>query len=102
MIGTGAKPRDEIETMLLAQMAAVHISFMTYSRHLNVRPSIYDQNIAERALNRLARTYFQSNGGTAAQPQRRGKRSAEQQVSVAAGGQAIVGSIMQAPSEMAS
>jgi hypothetical protein len=42
----GANSRDQIETVLLAQMAAVNISFMTYCRHLNVRPRIYDQNIA--------------------------------------------------------
>jgi hypothetical protein len=90
----GANSRDQIETVLLAQMAAVNISFMTYCRHLNVRPRIYDQNIAERALNRLARTYV-SQMEAWQRYRTGGEKILSQQVSVAAGGQAIVGNVMQ-------
>ena len=96
----GANPRDPIETVLLAQMAAVNISFMTYSRHVNVRPRLLDQNIAERALNRLARTYV-SQMEALQRYRTGGEKIVSQQVSVAAGGQAIVGNVMQAPSEKA-
>jgi len=30
----GIEPRDQLETMLLAQMAAVHVASMTFARRL--------------------------------------------------------------------
>jgi hypothetical protein len=96
----GIEPRNQLESVLAAQMAAVHMAFMTYFRHLTVRPRIYDQDIAERALNRLGRT-FVSQVEALQRYRTGGEKVVSQQVSVAAGGQAIVGNVMQGPSEMA-
>ena len=54
----------------------------------------------ERAFNRLART-FASQWEAFQRYRTGGEKIVSQQVSVAAGGQAIVGNVMQAPSEMA-
>ena len=53
----GVKPRDEIEAMLAGQMAAVHASTMTFAGRLASTNLIDQAESAERALNRLARTF---------------------------------------------
>jgi hypothetical protein len=50
-------PRDEIETMLAAQMAAIHMATMTLAGRLAQVSNIPQQDSAERALNKLARTF---------------------------------------------
>jgi hypothetical protein len=50
-------PEDEIETMLAAQMAAVHVATMTFATRLNHVETIQQQDSTERALNKLARTF---------------------------------------------
>jgi len=86
-------PRDEVETMLAAQMAATHIATMTLARRLNHVENIPQQDSAERAFNKLARTF-------AAQVEalKRYRSSGEQtvrveHVTVNEGGQAIVGNV---------
>ena len=54
---TGIEPKDQIEAMLAAQMAAVHLQTMTFARRLNHTETIDQQNSAERAFNKLARTF---------------------------------------------
>ena len=54
---TGIEPRDQLEAMLAAQMAAVHNATMTFARRLNHVDNIPQQDSAERALNKLARTF---------------------------------------------
>ena len=58
---TGIKPNDQLEAMLAAQMAAIHIAMMTFTQRLgsveNIPQNIAQQDSAERALNRLARTF---------------------------------------------
>jgi hypothetical protein len=51
----GAKPTDQLETMLAAQMAAIHMATMTFARRLANVETIPQQDSAERALNKLAR-----------------------------------------------
>jgi hypothetical protein len=87
------KPRDELETMLAAQMAAVHMATMTFARRLAHVDNIPQQDSAERAFNKLARTF-------AAQLEalKRYRTGGEQKVTVKHvtvndGGQAIVGNI---------
>lgn len=89
------KPRDELETMLAAQMAAVHAATMTQARRLALVETIPQQDSAERALNKLARTF-------AAQMEtlKRYRTGGEQKVTVHhvtvnEGGQAIVGNVEQ-------
>lgn len=53
----GIEPRDQIEAMLAAQMAAVHSSMMTFARRLTHVETIPQQDSAERAFTKLARTF---------------------------------------------
>jgi hypothetical protein len=91
----GIKPRDQIEIMLAAQMAAIHEAIMTFTKRLAHVETIPQQDSAERALNKLARTF--SIQMEALQRYRTGgeQKVMVQQVSVNEGGQAIVGNVMQ-------
>jgi hypothetical protein len=53
----GAKPKDQFEAMLSAQMAAIHRATITFAWRLAQVETIPQQDSAERALNKLARTY---------------------------------------------
>jgi hypothetical protein len=93
------KPRDQLEAMLGAQMAAVHTSSMMVAHRLAVSDNIPEQDSTERALNKLTRTY-------AAQMEtlkryRSGESHTVQNVSVADGGQAVVANVTHSPSENA-
>jgi hypothetical protein len=89
----GIEPRDQVEAMLAAQMAATHNATMTFARRLNHVENIPQQDSAERAFNKLARTF-------AAQLEalKRYRSDGEQtvrveHVTVNEGGQAIVGNV---------
>ena len=89
----GIEPRDQIEAMLASQMGAVHNATMTFARRLAHVETIQQQDSAQTALNKLARTF-------AAQVEalKRYRSSGEQKmtvqhVHVAEGGQAIVGNV---------
>jgi hypothetical protein len=93
----GIAPKDEVECMMAAQMAAVHMATMTFARRLNHVDNIPQQDSAERAFNKLARTF-------AAQMEalKRYRTGGEQRVivkhvTVNEGGQAIVGAVSHAP-----
>ena len=89
----GIKPRDQIEIMLAAQMAAIHEAIMTFTKRLAHVETIAQQDSAERALNKLARTF--ATQMEALQRYRTGgeQKVLVQQVSVSEGGQAIVGNV---------
>ena len=53
----GIEPKDQVEAMLAAQMAAVHNATMTFARRLAHVDNIPQQDSAERAFNKLARTF---------------------------------------------
>lgn len=89
----GIEPKDQIEAMLAAQMAAVHNATMTFARRLAHVDNIAQQDSAERAFNKLARTF-------AAQVEalKRYRTGGQQNVTVKhvtvnEGGQAIVGNV---------
>jgi hypothetical protein len=89
----GIEPRDQIEAMLALQMAAVHRATMTFARRLAHVENIPQQDSAERAFNKLTRTF-------AAQVEalKRYRSGGEQTVTVqhvhvGEGGQAIVGNV---------
>ena len=87
------EPKDEIEAMLAAQMAAVHMATMTFARRLNHVDNIPQQDSAERAFNKLTRTF-----ATQMEALKRYRTSGQQKVTVEhvtvnAGGQAIVGAV---------
>ena len=89
----GDMAKDQVEAMLAAQMAAVHNATMTFARRLAHVDNIPQQDSAERAFNKLARTF-------AAQVEalKRYRTGGEQtvrveHVTVNEGGQAIVGNV---------
>ncbi len=93
----GVEPKDQVEAMLAAQMAAVHMATMAFARRLNHVETLPQQDSAERAFNKLARTF-------AAQVEalRRHRTGGEQKVTVEhvtvnEGGQAIVGNVARGP-----
>lgn len=89
----GISPRDEVEAMLASQMAAVHMATMTFARRLAHVETLPQQDSAEKAFNKLARTFtaqvealkrYRSDGHQTVRVER---------VTVEAGGQAIVGTV---------
>ena len=91
----GISPRDQVEAMLAAQMAAVHVATMTFARRLSHVDTIQQQDSAERAFNKLARTFT-----TQMEALKRYRTGGEQKVTVqhvtvGEGGQAIVGNVTQ-------
>jgi hypothetical protein len=89
----GIEPRDHLETMLAMQMAAIHNATMTFARRLATVETIPQQDSAERALNKLARTFttqiealkrYRSNGES---------KVTVQHVTVNDGGQAVIGDV---------
>jgi hypothetical protein len=79
--------------MLAAQMAAVHNATMTFARRLNHVDNIQQQDSAERAFNRLGRTFT-----TQMEALKRYRTSGQQKMTVEhvhvhEGGQAIVGNV---------
>jgi len=93
----GIRPRDHVEAMLALQMAAVHISTMTFARRLANVENIPQQDSAERAFNKLARTF--AGQMEALKRYRTGgeQKVTVQHVTVGEGGQAIVGNVTQNP-----
>ena len=86
-------PKDPAEALLCVQMAAAHQATMAMARRLANAATVPQQDAAERALNKLARTYatqmetlkrYRSNGQQVVRVER---------VTVENGGQAIVGAI---------
>ena len=89
----GVEPKDQMEAMLAAQMAAVHMAIMTFARRLAHTENIPQQDSAERAFNKLARTF--TTQMEALKRYRTGgqQRVVVEHVTVNEGGQAIVGNV---------
>ena len=56
-IVAGVAPRDTTEALLATQMAAIHNSVILMTTRLTRARTIAEQDSAERALNKLARTF---------------------------------------------
>jgi hypothetical protein len=97
---TELKPRDHLEIMLAAQMAAVHLATMTSAERLRNANNIAKQDSAERAFNKLART-FATQMEALTRYRAGGEQKVVQHVSISDGSQAIVGNVTQAPRESA-
>ena len=87
------EPEGEVEAMLATQMAATHLAMMTMARRLNHVETIPQQESAERAMNKLARTFT-----TQMDTLKRYRAKAQQtvrveRVEVKEGGQAVVGDV---------
>jgi hypothetical protein len=95
----GVQPRDQLEAMLAAQMAAVHAASMTFARRLANVDNIPQQDSAERAFNKLTRTFAAQMEALKRYRTGGEQKVTVQHVSVAEGGQAIVGNVTQAQRE---
>lgn len=95
----GINPKDQIETMLGAQMSVVHLAIMRYSVQFNLVEDLKQLDSADRLLNKLIRTFI-----LLVEALKRYRTGGEQKVtvqhvSVSEGGQAIVGNVTHAKSE---
>src|SRR3954454_24269179 len=89
----GVQPRDEIEAMLAGQMAAVHMATMTFARRLKHVENILQQDSAERAFNKLARTFAAQLEALKRYRTGGEQKVTVQHVTVNEGGQAVVGNV---------
>jgi hypothetical protein len=93
-------PRDAIEAMLGGQMAAVHMSMMTYVDEFARLGNTPQQEMAERAMNKLSRTFATLVGAL-----KHHRTGGEQKLTVryvSESRQAIVGTVTQAPRDVLS
>jgi hypothetical protein len=67
----GIEPRDQVEAMLAAQMAAVHMATMTFARRLAHIENIPQQDSASNAFKQASSHVRGPSRGTQAIPQRR-------------------------------
>jgi hypothetical protein len=95
----GIEPRDQLEAMLAAQMAAVHVASMSFARQLAHVETLPQQDSAERAFNKLTRTFAMQMEALKRYRTGADQKLTLQHVSVADGGQAIVGNVTQVPRE---
>jgi len=95
----GIAPKDEVESMLAAQMAAVHMATMTFARRLAHVDNIPQQDSAERAFNKLARTFAVQMEALKRYRTGGEQRVTVQHVTVNEGGQAIVGAVSPSATE---
>lgn len=87
------EPKDEIEALLAAQMAAVHICAMDSSRRFLWAEGLASRDSAERALTKLTRT-FALQMETLKRYRSKGQQVVRvERVTVHDGGQAIVGAV---------
>lgn len=91
----GIEPRDQLESMLAAQMAAIHVASMSMAARLALAEMRPQADSAQNALNKLTRTFaaqlealkrYRSDGAQTIKVQH---------VTVNEGGQAIVGNVSQ-------
>lgn len=90
---TGIQPRDQIETLLAAQMAAVHMQIMAFARRLAHVDNIKQQDSAERAFNKLTRTFTSQMEALNRYRGKGQQKMTVEHVHVHEGGQAIVGNV---------
>src|SRR5207302_1490063 len=89
----GIDPRDQIEAMLAAQMAAVHNATMTFARRLARVENLPQQDSAQNAFNKLVRTFAAQVEALKRYRSGGEQKMTVQHVHVAEGGQAIVGNV---------
>lgn len=87
------EPRDAAEALLLTQMATTHQATMMLACRLNHVETIPQQDAAERALNKLARTYAVQME-TLKRYRSKGQQTVRvERVTVESGAQAVVGNV---------
>jgi hypothetical protein len=91
----GIKPRDQVEAMLAAQMAAVHDAAMKLFPQLSMADFVPQRDSAERTLNKLMRTFVAQMEALKRYRTGGEQKVTVQHVTVGEGGQAIVGNVTQ-------
>ncbi len=91
----GIRPKDELEAMLGAQMAAVHVTSMKLANQISDSETLQQQDSAERAFNKLTRTFIMLVEALKRHRTGGEQKVTVQHVSVSEGGQAIVGNVTQ-------
>jgi hypothetical protein len=97
----GIEPRDQVESTLAAQMATVHMAMMKSIQDLPLTKNLLQQDAAERAINKFARTFIAQVEALKRYRSGGEQKVTVQHVSVSEGGQAIVGNVTQNPREAA-
>ena len=92
-LAQGIQPRDEIETMLATQMAAVHMATIVFARRLQRAQNSVQRESAERGFNKLARTFVAQVEALKRHRSKGEQRVYVERVNVNEGGQAIVGNV---------
>lgn len=93
LITSEIDPRDTLESLLAAQMAATHIAIMRHSRKMADADYLEQLEMHERIFNKLTRT-FTTQMEALRKHRHGGKQTVTvQHVNVSDGGQAIVGSV---------
>lgn len=87
------KPKDATETLLVTQMAAIHQATMMMARRLNHVENIQQQDAAERALNKLARTYAAQMEALKRYRSKGQQTVRVERVTIEPGAQAVVGNV---------
>ena len=87
------QPEDAAEALLLTQMAATHQAMMMMARRLNHVDNIPQQDAAERALNKLGRTYSAQMSALKKYRSKGQQTVRVERVNVESGGKAVVGNV---------
>jgi hypothetical protein len=95
----GKKPKDQFQAMLVAQAAVTHVLTMKQATQLAQAEHLAIQDSAERAYNKLARTFLMQLEALNRLETGGEQKVTVQNVSVSEGGQAIVGNVNQGARE---
>ena len=87
------EPRDQMEAMLAAQMAAVQMAMMSFAARLTSSDRLYQVEAAQKALNKLARTFTIQMEALNRYRGKGQQKMTVEHVHVHEGGQAIVGNV---------
>ncbi|HEV7436319.1 MAG TPA: hypothetical protein VGO22_15830 [Pseudorhizobium sp.] len=87
------EPRDEMETMLATQMAAIHLATMVQARRLQGAESVQQAEANSKSLNALARTFAQQMETLKKYRGGNQQKVVVEHVHVYSGGQAVVGAV---------
>jgi len=92
-IVAGVQPRDPVEAMLAAQMAAIHNATMKLANRINRTDTIPQYDSASRSLNQLSRTFAAQVEALTRYRSGGQQKMTVEHVHVHEGGQAIVGNV---------
>jgi hypothetical protein len=95
----GKKPKDQFQTMLAVQATVTHVLTMKHASQLAQADHLAIQDSAERAYNKLARTFLMQVEALNRLETGGEQKVTVQNVSVSEGGQAIVGNVNQGARE---